>query len=121
MNRKPTFCVSVGLYFKFILSFYKDYIPVHRIIPKSLKSEYLSRLLDFRPQGNIPIYQIGIPLQGPVELSSKFVFVIGILFLVSISFVSLRKDMVCVKVCHTHSICGLEKFSRVGYYKNLFF
>ena len=57
---KPSFCVSVGPSFKLILSFYKDYIVVHRAITKSLRSDYLSRLLDFEPQGNTHISQIGL-------------------------------------------------------------
>ena len=48
-----------GLSCRFILSFYKDYILVHRAILKSLTYDYLSRLLDFGPQGNTQISQIG--------------------------------------------------------------
>ena len=58
--RRPTFCVLVGLSFKLLLSFYKDYILVHRAIPKSLRLEYESSLLDFGPQGNIQIFRIGL-------------------------------------------------------------
>ena len=55
MNRKLTFCVSVGLSFNLILSFYKDYILVDksntsisdykildpRAVPKSPKLDFL--------------------------------------------------------------------------------
>ena len=39
MDRRPTVCVSVGLSFKLIWNFYKEYILVHRAIPKSLRFE----------------------------------------------------------------------------------
>ena len=58
MDRKSTVCVLVGLSFKLIWSFYKDYILVHRAIPKSeirilnkfikfLTPEQYSNLLDW--------------------------------------------------------------------------
>ena len=52
---RPTFCISFGLSFKLMLSFYKDYILVLRAIPKSLRLEYQPSFLDFGPQGNTQI------------------------------------------------------------------
>ena len=60
MYRRPTFCVSVGLSFKLILSVYKYYILVHRAIPKSLRLEHQPSVLDFGPQGNTQISCIGL-------------------------------------------------------------
>ena len=59
MYRRPTFSVSVGLPFKLISSFYKDYIQVQRAIPKSLRLEYQPSLLGFGPQGNTQISYTG--------------------------------------------------------------
>ena len=49
MYKRPTFYASVGLSFKLTLSVYKEYILVHRAIPKSLILQYQPSLLDFDP------------------------------------------------------------------------
>ena len=74
---KPQFfcvCVSVGLSFKLMLSFCKDYILVHRAIPKSLRLEYLPSLLDFGPQDKSPRLDF-LLVVTPTVLFTMFILV----------------------------------------------
>ena len=57
MYRRPTLCFS-WTFFQVLLSFYKDNIVAHR--PTARRLEYQQSLLDFRPQGNTQISQIGL-------------------------------------------------------------
>ena len=55
MYIRPTFCVSVGLSFKLILSVYKDCILIHGAIPKYLGVGISTKIIiRFRTPGQYP-------------------------------------------------------------------